>query len=350
MRIFSYRNKRYFKISLLVLGAVLLALTILIACRFIFVQRFLVYTQTGAELDYAQDLDASKPTDPPLSPDAFPVEIVTDDDILSVGSLGEGELTTLSGWYISTPMLLDLPAVTEALDALDETPKTLLLEMKSIYGNFYYASDLPGAVTSSADIDGIARLLRQYGNSGRTYMIARIPAFSDNNFALDNQSSGLPLRSGALWMDDLGCYWLDPMDEDVQDHLISIATELADMGFDEIVFDGFQIPDSKNIVYDSGELTRQEVATEAARMIRDALSSLPVRISFGSIVPQVAEFSDRIYLTTENGSSVEGMVADVSEFLSDPATQVVFQTASRDTRFEGYGILRPLIEESTADQ
>ena len=25
-------------------------------------------------------------------------------------------------------------------------------------------------------------------------------AFTDNNFALDNQSSGLPLRSGALWM------------------------------------------------------------------------------------------------------------------------------------------------------
>lgn len=350
MRIFSYRNKQRAKILLLVLGAAVLVYGIFVLCRFIYLQRFLVYTDSEVQLNYEQDLQASRPTEAPLSPDAFPVQIVTDDDTLSVGSQSEGVLTSLSGYYLSTTMLLNLPAVEEALDALEETPHALLFEMKSIFGNFYYASDLPGAITSSADIDGIMDLIRKYSNTGRTYMIARIPAFTDNNFALDNQSSGLPMRSGALWMDDNGCYWLDPMDEDVQDYLISIATELAEMGFDEIVFDGFYIPDSKNIVYDSGELTREGVSAEAAKTICSALESLPVRISFGSEYPSVAQYSDRVYLTTDNGGAVEGLVASVSEHLTDPMTQIVFQTASRDTRFDGYSILRPLIEKTVSDE
>ncbi len=344
MRIFSYRNKHRAKLLLLILAAAALLYGIFVLCRFIYVQRFLVYTDTGVELDYDQDLQSSRPDAQLLSPEDFPIEIVTDDP-LAAGSLTDGEMTTLSGYYLTTSMLLDLDAVTQALDALDETPQALLFEMKSIYGNFYYASDLPGAVTSSADIGGITNLLRQYSSSGRTYLIARVPAFTDNNFAIDNQSSGLPMRSGALWMDDNNCYWLDPLAEDVQDYLISIATELAEMGFDEIVFDGFQMPDSKNIVYDAGDLTRADAAAEAAEIIRTALDNLSVRISFGSEVPAVAQSSDRIYLTTDNGAAVEGLVAGVSEHLSDPKAQIVFQTASRDTRFDGYSILRPLIEK-----
>lgn len=348
MRIFSYRNKHRAKLLLLILAAAAVVLGLFVLCRFIYLQRFLVYTEDGVQLNYEQNLQAAKPTENPLSPDAFPVEIVTDDP-LAVGSHTEGELSALSGYYITTSMLLELEKVEEALSALDETPQALLFEMKSIYGNFYYASDLPGAITSSADIDGIMDLLRPYTNSGRTYLIARIPAFTDNNFALDNQSSGLPMRSGALWMDDNNCYWLDPMDEEVQDYLISIAAELADMGFDEIVFDGFHMPDSKNIVYDSGELTREGAAAEAAKIIRTALEPLSVRISFGSESPLVAQSTDRVYLTTSSGAAVEDLVAGVSEHLSDPKTQIVFQTASRDTRFDGYSILRPLVEKTVQD-
>ena len=39
-----------------------------------------------------------------------------------------------------------------------------------------------------------------------------------------------------------------------------------------------------------------------------------------------------------------GIVEQLSPSLENPAAQVVFCTASRDTRYEGYGILRPLIE------
>lgn len=348
MRIFSYRNKQRAKTALVVLGILLLIFLGFVLCRFLYLQRFLVYTPTSVELDYNQDLQSDRnPTDSAPEGD-FPVDVVIDDSYLPV-STEETPMQALRGYYITTDMLQDINAVTDALNSLETQPEALLLELKSIYGNYYYNSNLYGAVIANADTAAIQNLIQQY-QQRNTYLIARIPAFTDNNFALANQPSGLPLRSGALWMDENSCYWLDPLDETVQNHLVSIATELAGMGFDEIVFENFRIPDSQNIVYDSGELTREGVAAEAAQALRTALSGLSVRVSFGSESPMVAQYSDRIYMTTDDGSRVADLVAGVSEYLEDPSAQVVFQTASRDTRFEGYGILRPLIEGISSEE
>jgi len=344
LRVFSYRNKKRAKAVLLVLAAAIAILLLFILCRFIYLQRFLVYSDLEVKLDYEQDLQPENQESPTVHPEHFPLEIVPPEAVQQVGAAADSPMKPLSGYYITTNMLLNLPAVEAALDALETPPETLLFEMKSIYGNFYYPSDLRGAVTANADTDGISDLIVRYQDTGTTYLAARIPSFTDNNFALDNQPSGLPLRSGALWMDENNCYWLDPLAEDVQDYLISIATELAEMGFDEIVFDGFRIPDSENIVYDSGELTREGAAAEAARILREALEPLSIRISFGSDSAMVAKYTDRVYLTTDNGAAAAEMVAAVSGDLDDPHAQIVFQTASRDTRFDGYGILRPLIE------
>ncbi len=349
MRIFSYRNKKRARIFLIILAALLAALLVFIICRFVYLKRFLVYTDQEVTLDYDQNLQANAQLREPIDTSQFPATIVEQEEVQQVGMTADDPMKPLSGYYITTNMLLDLSSVAAALDSLEEPPQALFFEMKSIYGNFYYSSDLPGAITANADTDGISNLIMQYQEAGTTYLAARIPSFTDNNFALDNQSSGLPLRSGALWMDENNCYWLDPLDEDVQDYLISMAYELAELGFDEILFDGFRIPDSQNIVYDSGELTREEAAAEAARILREALDPLSIRISFGSDSALVAEYTDRVYLTTDDGASAAEMVAAVSEHLTDPHSQIVFQTASRDTRFEGYGILRPLIENRTEE-
>ncbi len=342
MRLFSYRNKQRAKVALIVLAVILGILLGFVVCRAIYLQRFLVYSETDVRLNYEQDLRSDRQPEEVLSASDFPLEYV--EEAIQEVSASDDVMKPLSGYYITTDMLLNADAVVSALHELEEPPKALLFEMKSIYGNFYYDSDVYGAVTANADTGAISNLIARYKEEDSLYLAARIPSFTDNNFALDNQKCGLPLRSGALWMDERNCYWLDPMDQDVQDYLIAIAMELADMGFDEIVFDGFQMPDSENIVYDSGELTREEAAAEAAKAIRVALEPLSIRISFGSESPLVAASTDRVYLTTDSGSQVEELVAGVSEMLTDPHAQIVFQTASRDTRFEGYGILRPLIE------
>lgn len=115
------------------------------------------------------------------------------------------------------------------------------------------------------------------------------------------------------------------------------------MGFDEVVFDDFRIPDSQNIIY-SSELTREDAAAEAAAALKELLSGDGIRVSFNSSNAGVAEVSDRVFLVTDNGSAVAELVESLQDSVDDPAAQIVFLTASRDTRFEGYGILRPLIE------
>jgi len=349
LRILSYRNKKRAKIVLLVLAAAIAVFILFVACRFVYLQRFLVYSDQKVTLNYEQDLQPEYVQEPQLDAEQFPLQIVQQEDVQQVGAAASSPMKPLTGYYVTTNMLLDLPTVEKALDALEEPPQALLFEMKSIYGNYYYASDIPGAITADADTGAIMNLIASFDADNSTYLIARIPSFTDNNFALANQPSGLPLRSGALWMNEENCYWLDPLDETVQDLLISMATELADMGFDEIVFENFYMPDSENIVYDSGELTWEEVVSEAAKSLRAALSTLDIRISFGSDSPLVAESTDRVYLTTDNGSQVAALVESVSGTLENPNAQIVFQTASRDTRFDGYGILRPLIEGTSAE-
>ena len=341
MRIFSYRNKRKLRQFLIVLAVLFVILAAFCAIRFIYLQRFLVYENGTVKLDYAQDLIKEQQSSPHW--DRSDIEIITEEAVQVEIDFTEEPLQQLSGLYITTQMLLDMDAVSAALGELEEEPDAVMLDLKSIYGNFYYSSGLHGAQTSSADIGAIDAMIDTFAARSDLYLIARIASLSDTNFALANQSCGLPLRSGALWMDNEGCYWLDPMKQPVQEYLVAIAQELAAMGFDEVVFDDFRIPDSQNIIY-SSELTREDAAAEAAAALKDLLSADGIRVSFNSSNAGVAEASDRVFLVTDNGSAVAELVSGLQDSVEDPAAQIVFLTASRDTRFEGYGILRPLIE------
>lgn len=341
MRIFSYRNKRKLRQFLIVFAVILAILAAFCAIRFIYLQRFLVYENGTVKLDYEQDLIKEQQASPHW--DRSDIEIITEEAVQIEIDFSEEPLHRLSGLYITTQMLLDMEAVSAALAELEEEPDAVMLDLKSIYGNFYYSSGLHGAQTSSADIGAIDAMIDTFAARSDLYLIARIASLSDTNFALANQSCGLPLRSGALWMDNEGCYWLDPMKQPVQEYLVSIAQELAAMGFDEVVFDDFRIPDSQNIIY-SSELTREDAAAEAASALKELLSADGIRVSFNSSNAGVAEASDRVFLVTDNGSAVAELVESLQDSVDDPAAQIVFLTASRDTRFEGYGILRPLIE------
>lgn len=343
MRVFSYQNKRRAKTLLIVVAIAAAVLFLFCLCRFIYLQRYLVYSDKEVSLNYDQDLDKDyDQTIPAWSDDTL--EIITEEPVVQTSGILNAPLETLTGYYITTQMLLDMDTVNSALPQGDALPDTLMLDLKSIYGNFYYSSDAPGAMTSSADISAIDSMITRLGAEPGLYLIARIASLSDTNFALANQSCGLPLRSGALWMSAEGCYWLDPMAEPVQEYLASIAEELAYMGFDEIVFDDFRIPDSQNIVYKT-EGTREEAAAAAASQLRERLSDLSVRVSFVSSNPLVAEHSDRVFLVTQDGSAVSDLVKSVEDTVENPSAEIVFLTPSRDTRFDGYGILRPLIEE-----
>ena len=78
MRIFSYRNKRLLKRTLLIALAVLLGILALIVCRFIYLGRFVTYDNAGAHLDYEQHLTATRAPEPAVSDEDFSFDTVLD--------------------------------------------------------------------------------------------------------------------------------------------------------------------------------------------------------------------------------------------------------------------------------
>ncbi len=215
MRIFSYRNKTRLKSGLVVLLVLAAALLLLVSGIFIYLQRFIVYSADGVHLDFSSRPDAPDSTSPEPDGQNWVLENASGPNSVNLeiqdNVPSPGAATQLTGVYITTAMLSD-PAAVEEILFQEEFPKTVLMDMKSIFGNFYYATSFPGATTASVDLEAVASIVSQLKRSG-VYLIARIPAFSDNTFALANQDCGLALSSGALWMDSNGCYWLNPADD-----------------------------------------------------------------------------------------------------------------------------------------
>ena len=255
MRIFSFHNQRILRRVLLTVLAVLLAAALLLLCRFLYLSRYVVYANGEAYLDFDRTLSATRETQAAQDPEDYPFTTL-------IASQSPDEPQTqqrskIQGYYITTNMLSDgVDAVRAALDAANDYD-AVMIDVKSVFGNYYYRSKLSGAqVATSADIDAVEALIRELTARADLTVIARVPAFSEPNYAFAHQDQALALYSGALWMDDKRCYWLDPSDASVQSFLASIALELQDLGFDEVLFDQFYFPSSVGSSSSSHDCTK----------------------------------------------------------------------------------------------
>ena len=342
MRFFSYRKKRAAKRAALIIGIALALFLIFYIGRFIFLQRYITYSENGAQLDYDQHITMSGEDPVVRDPAEFPFETVIDPDAEFAGD--QPISTRLHGYYISTSMLADgVTGVREALRENDDY-NAIIIDVKSIFGNYYYSTKLPDApLATAAKIADVDLLIRELTQTKKLTVIARFAAFSDRNYALEHHSQALPLYNGALWEGEDLCYWLNPYSNDVQGYLASIAMELANLGFDEVLFDEFYFPDSDRIAWDD-TVTRKEAVVDAAMGITDNLYGIEIGVCFGSSDPDVAAKANRVCITTDDAGDVAGIVESLEGTLQDPAGQILFITESRDTRFEVGGVFRPLIE------
>ena len=334
MRI-PYRNKLMIKKILRILGFTLAALVILIGAIVIYADSQIIYDRNGAHLS----------NDAPTIPTATQSENETADiqppEIIYLeGTDEELTLAEMGGFYITTEMLQSPEKVFQQIKSLD-APCAVMMELKSIFGNFYYSTSIDSAKSASVDVGTVDEII-EYLRENNFYMIASVAAFADNQFALANQSHGLPLKNGALWMDERGCYWLDPASETVISYLVQITRELATLGFSEVTFSDFRFPGSNNIHYES-DLTGTQLIQEAATQLTDFFRGSNVMISFcvtDTEFPTKA-CSGRIYVSEVDGSKIERYVQAYGTGL----TELVFLASSRDTRFEELALLRPLMSQ-----
>ena len=309
-------------------------------CWVIWLERYVVYTRDGEAI---LDLNASshdfvgEMAHPPVGSTNITIYYNDGSDAIETSN----ELTQMDGYFISMDDLTkNIDKVWGNLEILKPgTP--VMIELKGGYGSFYNRSNIPGAVASkSVSADAVEELLKYMKESG-FYMIARVSSFRDYDWGLDHVTSGLYMLSRAgLWADEGGCYWLNPTDDAALNYIASVVNELKEKGFHEVVLADFRFPNSEKYIF-SGDKTEALISaskTLLGKCVDNPSFVLSFMVSDGNF--SLPEGRCRIYLENVDAKSV-GSQASRLDMDNAPA-KLVFVAETNDTRYNDYGVLRPI--------
>ena len=307
-------------------------------CWVIWLQRYVVYTNDGATLNF--NVSANEVTGelalPPEAAMNVSIYYNEGDDAIDVGN----EMKQLNGYYIDSDMIQkDMAGVLIRIDTLSPgTP--ILIDMKGPYGSFFYPSQLSDAVHSaSTDVQAVSQLVQTLQQKG-FYTIARVSAFRDREYGNNHVSSGLYMLSRAgLWMDPGGMFWLDPTNASTTSWIADVVLELRDMGFNEVCLSNFCFPESDKYIFNGD---KSAALQSAAATLVSACSSSSFTLSFVVTDPAFTLPGERcrIYLEGVNANGIGSAASKVT--VDDPATQLVFIAETGDTRYNTYSVLRSL--------
>ena len=336
----SFETRR----KLLLIGritlVVLLIATVIWACWLVWVDRDIVYTRDGAKLDYGLTEDTYGAGTLAVPPEETVSASIFFDDGTNTQDYATA-LSRLEGYYIDYEMLSsDIDTVRAAVSVLP-VGSAVMMEVKSIKGNFYYSTNIDGAKTAgNIDPEAVDRLIEDMTDRN-LYLIASLPAFRDRAYGLEHTNNGLPYigGSGALWLDDQSCYWLNPGKSGTINYLTEITQELEILGFDEVMFTDFRFPETDQLDYTGDPVQAIQKAAEnlAAKCAGDTFA---VSFLASNSTVQAVEGRSRLYLQGVDAADAASAAARYA--MEDPAVGVVFLTDSHDTRYEEFGALRPI--------
>ena len=330
-----YRTRRIIKVCAVIALVFVVVAAVVWLSWFTWLKRFVVYTRDGAKLDMSlsQRIPEGQVAVTPEPGPTVPIYYNEGENTITTNR----ELSQLSGYYIDRQALIDgVDTVRQQARQLKRgTP--VMMEVKSASGNFFYSSDVAEYRDSKVDTVAVDGLIKDLDSSG-LYLIARLPSLRDRQYGLNNVNDGIfDTRGAYLFRDDGACYWLNPKRQGTIDYLVQIISELKSLGFDEVVLDYFDFPDTEYMRFDGDkEQTLQETAAVMA-----SLATGNFTISFVQKPGfQLPGDRCRLYVTDATAADVQ-MLAQMSG-LSNPAVSLVFLTDIHDTRFDEFSVLRPL--------
>lgn len=332
--IFSYRTRQTIKNIAVILLVVLLVLVLVLGCWFVWLDRYVVYTRDGAVLDFS--LSDFGPGVQPVRPEKETVSVYYNEGENTINT--STELTQMIGYYVDADALEeDIEAVREQIKQLP-SGTAVMVDVKSIYGNFFYSSSVSDKRNSNIDpaaMDSLIKLMQ----SNELYAIARMPALRDYHYGLNHVPDGLPLPGGYLWMDEDYCYWLNPASDGTMTYLAQIVVELRNLGFDEVVLYDFYFPAEDKIVFNGD---KNEAIAKAAETLVTACSTEKFAVSFVGQKPDFPLPQGRSRLYLQNVAAADAVGAAMASGIENTAVNLVFLTEVHDTRFDVYSVLRPL--------
>lgn len=326
-----YRTRMALGRLAIILLVLLLVGALVWTCWVFWLSRYVIYTQEGAKLDFSLSENIAE-GELATQPEPGETIVVNYNDT----AVTTTEMGPLIGYYVEDSALSDLAKVKADIQALP-AGTAIMINVKNIRGGFYYSSAVSESRSSNVDAAAMDELIGWLKKSGM-YTIACVPALRDREYGLNHTIDGIHHSSrGYLWMDDQGCYWLNPASGGTLNYLTQIVNEIKALGFHEVLLCDFAIPESSNIYFDGD---KAQALNNAANTIVTSCASGSFTVSFMGSGFTLPEGRCRLYLQNVAPSGINAAVQ--ASGVADPLIGLVFVTDLYDTRFEEYSALRPL--------
>ncbi|NNG00707.1 MAG: hypothetical protein HKM93_15080 [Desulfobacteraceae bacterium] len=135
--------------------------------------------------------------------------------------------------------------VTEIIHYAEEIPiNAAVLHVKDPYGRLAWNAGHPIAQSiKQRNYRGSLPAIVDKLKANNIWTIAKIDVFADHLLVETYPDLGIgDASTNGSWADQNGLHWSNPYDPVVWDYIISLAKEVAQMGFDEIQFDYIRFP------------------------------------------------------------------------------------------------------------
>lgn len=201
----------------------------------------------------------------------------------------------------------------------------LVLQLKAGSGQLSYKSSVREAdgyqVNGTEDLAAIVKAVKKARED--IWLVGELSCCVDSFMSQRNAVSALHTSDGDIYSDGNGG-WIDPTSSEMRSYIIDLGTELADMGFDEILLTNVMHPSASTDQFDYVDENAGDDATSiinsyilsVARSIsskgvkvsavgtRDAISD-PTGTMTGQDIKMFTNVCDRIYCYTDAESYTE---------------------------------------------
>lgn len=256
-----YRGRRK---RLNVLGVVfgaIAALILLTVVLFFGLQKYIVFEHDGVRVALpgaAAGEDGPLPNDETAPEQVNAVLEITDPDYSAVpATAGEG-LADMAAVFVPAQDV-SMSGVGRYMSVMSSYgANALVLEVKPVSGQLVWASSSPTAAAYSLngtlDLEAMVAALRQQDEDDELYLFAQLSCCIDGLLAERCPSAALRFATGAAYADSEGA-WLDPYSATVSAYLTELCSELAEMGFDELLLKSLSLPITEEAIGFSVELS-----------------------------------------------------------------------------------------------
>ena len=349
---------------------VLLVLVLLAACVFLFLQRFVTYSDDGTfhlelpEFAFLERITGDRKENEQTEQN---VNLVIDS---AEGETGESEETEKEQEQQSeekpqtqntqtkpySPLRLlgfsTMPADEAALMAeLQQVGADgFVFTAKADQGEVRFTSSvaMPEAVSADAVSTGVLGSL--CAGEG-LYTVAKINCFHDSLYAFANmESAGICQPNGYIWYDYSMSHWLEPEKEAARRYVIDLALECAQVGFDELMLEDVCYPARGKLYkidYSKNAMDKTDALVQFLTQLRTELEPYGVRLS---LLLTEAELNGTSEDGAATGFSAEKILPLVDAVYAETADAEATKNAIAAAVGEGAApTLIPVVQDETAE-